>query len=157
MRDWRTYVAAVAAAGLAWLAGLEVVAAVLVGVAAAAATLVLTGIDPMPDPRFSRSKFDRRHGARGEVQDLAWSMVARDGRVTLRLQREVRTVAHTRLARHGLRLGDPADEAAIRALVGAPAFRTLTSTGSPHPRLSEIRHAVEVLDGLGTTRKQRDA
>ena len=156
MRDWRLWVAFGAAAGLSWLAGLAFVTLALVGLAAVAGVLVLTGLDVRPDPGFERARHDRRHGARGELQDFAWAMVARDGRVSERMMRRVREIASARLARHGLDLSDPADERAIEELVGSHVFRTLTRTGSPRPKMSEIRHAVDALDRIGTTRKNRD-
>jgi hypothetical protein len=118
--------------------------------------LVLTRLEPLPDPGFDRPQFDRRHGARGEVQDLAWAMVGRDGRVSERSLRRVHEVASVRLARHGLDLADPADEQDIQGLVGSGAFRTLTRTGSPRPKMSEVRHAVDALERIGTTRKSGD-
>jgi hypothetical protein len=156
MRDWRTYVLFVAAVGFAMVAGFAYVTVALVGVAAVAGLLVVTRLEPRPDPGFDRPRFDRRHGARGEVQELAWAMVARDGRVSDRFHRRVRQVATTRLARHGLDLADPADGRAVQELVGAKAFRTLTRTGSPRPKMSEVRQAVDALDRIGTTRKTGD-
>ncbi|WP_028045667.1 hypothetical protein [Cellulomonas sp. URHE0023] len=156
MRDWRVYVVFVAAVGFALVAGLAYVTVALVGGAAVAGLLVLTRLDPRPDPGFDRPTFDRRHGARGEVQELAWAMVARDGRVSERMLRRVREVATARLARHGLDLADPADESAIQELVGSKAFRTLTRTRSPRPKMSEVRQAVDALERIGTTRKSGD-
>ena len=156
MKDWRLYVGFVAAVGLALLAGFAYVTVALVGAAAVAGLLVLTRLEPRPDPEFDRPQFDRRHGARGEVQELAWAMVGRDGRVSDRILRRVREVATTRLARHGLDLADPVDERAIQELLGSKAFRTLTRTRSPHPTMSEVRQAVDALDRIGTTRKSGD-
>jgi hypothetical protein len=156
VKDWRIYVAFVVGVGFALAAGLAYVTVALVGAGAVAGLLVLTRFEPRPDPSFDRPRFDRRHGARGEVQELAWAMVARDGRVSERVLRRVREVATTRLARHGLDLADPADERAVQELVGSKAFRTLTRTGSPHPKMSEVRQAVVALERIGTTRKSGD-
>ena len=151
MRDWRVYVVfAVAAAG-AWAAGLTYVTIALIGVAGVAGLLVLTRLESRPDPGFDRARYDRRHGARGEVQELAWAMVARDGRVSERVLRRVREVGAGRLALHGLDLGDPADAGAIAALVGPKALRTLTRTSSPHPTMAEVKRAIDALDRIGTT------
>ena len=156
MRDWRVYVAFVSAVATALIAGLSYVSVALVGVAAVAAVLVLTRLEPRPDPGFERPRFDRRHGARSDVQELAWAMVGRDGRVSERMLRRVREVARTRFARHGLDLDDPADARAIADLVGDRAFRTLSSTRSPHPKMSEVRQAIGALERIGTTRKSGD-
>ena len=156
MKDWRLYVAFVAAVGFALVAGLTYVTVALVGAAAVAGLLVLTRLEPRPDPEFDRPQFDRRHGARGELQELAWAMVGRDGRASDRMLRRVREVASTRLERHGLDLTDPADEASIQELVGSKVFRTLTRTRSPRPKMSEVRQAVDALERIGTTRKSGD-
>jgi len=149
VKDWRVYASFVAGAAFAWSAGLAYVPMLLVGVAAVAAFLVLTRFESRPDPGFDRSRNDRRHGARSEVQELAWAMVARDGRVSERVLRRVREVGAGRLAAHGLDLGDPADAEAIAALVGPKVLRTLTRTSSPHPKMAEIKHAITMLDRIG--------
>lgn len=156
MKDWRPWVAGVLAAALGWMAGLAAVTSAFVGVAAVAGVLVLTRFDVRPDPGFDRKRHDRRHGARGEVQELAWAMVARDGRASERMLRRVRELSRSRLARHGLDIDEPADAPAIEELVGTRAFRTLTRSGSPHPKMSEITQAVDALDRIGTTRKSGD-
>jgi hypothetical protein len=89
---------------------------------------------------------------RGDVQDLAWTMVGRDKRVGEWVLRRLRVVATTRLARHGLRLGAPEDDEAVRALVGQRAFATLTRVSSPLPTLPDVRHTLDVLEVLGTDR-----
>ncbi|WP_028049490.1 hypothetical protein [Cellulomonas sp. URHD0024] len=156
MRDWRPWVAFAVAAGLALLTGLSYVTLALVGAAAFAGVLVLTRFDVRPDPPSTQARHDRRHGARGELQELAWGMVARDGRVSERMMRRIRVIGAGRLARHGLDLSDPADGRAIEELVGSQVFRTLTRTTSPHPKMADIKRAVDALDRIGTTRKNRD-
>ena len=59
----------------AWRAGSPWCRPALVGLLVAAAVLLLTRLDGAPDPGWDRRHYDRRHGARGEVQDLAWAMV----------------------------------------------------------------------------------
>lgn len=151
MRDWRVYGAFALGAAGAWAAGLAYATIPLIGLAAVAAVLVATRLDGRADPEFDRAHPVRRNGARGEVQDLAWAMVARDGRVSGRVMKRVREVAADRLARHGLALGDAADDDAIRALVGTRAHRTLTRTASPSPTLADLRHTLDTLDRITTT------
>lgn len=144
--EWRPLVGfAVGSAG-GWAFGLTLFASALVGLLGAAAVLLLTRVDGTPDPGWDREHYLRRHGARGEVQDLAWAMVARDGRVGERVLRRLKEVAHHRLARHGLTLEE------AEPLLGARAVRTLTRTKSPLPSLADVRHTLDVLDRLGPTR-----
>lgn len=133
-----------------WAVGLTLTSALLVGLALAVAVVLLERVEPDADAWRVHEHEPRRHGARGEVQDLAWAMVARDGRVGERAHRVLRATAAVRLARHGVRLDEPDDDAALRELVGGRAHRTLTTTGLPLPRLADVRHAVGVLEGLGT-------
>ncbi|MEZ0446234.1 hypothetical protein [Cellulomonas sp. ICMP 17802] len=144
--EWRPLVGfAVGVAG-GWAFGLSVPSALLVGLLGVAGVLLLTRLDGTPDPGWDRERYDRRHGARGEVQDLAWAMVARDGRVGERVLRRLKEVARHRLARHGLTLEEAED------LVGPRAYRTLTRARSPLPTLADVRHTLDVLDSLGPRR-----
>jgi hypothetical protein len=113
--------------------------------------LLVTRLDAEPDPGWDRRLYDRRHGARGDVQDLAWAMVGRDGRIGERVLRQLREVAGSRLARHGRSL----DDADIEEVLGARALRTLTRTRSPLPSVADVRHTLDVLDRLGATRDPR--
>jgi hypothetical protein len=146
--EWRPLVGFAVGFGGSWAFGLEPVSAALVGLLAAAGTLLLTRLDGAPDPGWDRPRYDRRHGARGEVQDLAWAMVARDGRVGERVLRRLKEVAHHRLERHGLTLEE------AEPLLGPRAVRTLTRTRSPLPSLADVRHTLDVLDRLGPRRTE---
>ena len=123
--DWRPPAGFLAAAVACLAGGLTVVSSALVGLLVAAAVLLLTRLDGAPDPGWDRRHYDRRHGARGEVQDLAWAMVGRDGRIGERVLRQLRDVARSRLARHGRSM----DDADIEQVLGARAHRT----ADPHP------------------------
>ena len=120
----------------------------VVGLVVAAVVLLLTRLDVAPDPGWDRRHYDRRHGARGDVQELAWAMVGRDGRIGERVLRQLRDVARSRLARHGLTL----DDADIEQVLGVRAHRTLTRTRSPLPSVADVRHTLDVLDRLGPRR-----
>lgn len=149
---WRPLVGLLVGSGLAWMLGLSTGSALLLGLAVALGVTLVERLELDPDVRWVREHGPRRHGARGEVQDLAWAMSGRDGRVGERALRTLRATAAGRVARHGVRLGDPEHDAALRELVGARAYRTLTTTTSPLPSLRDVRHAVDVLERLGTTR-----
>ena len=150
--DWRAPAAFVVSVGAAWFVGLTVATAALVGLLVAAGVLVLTRLDGTPDPGWDRERLDRRHGARGEVQDLTWAMVGRDGRTGERVMRRLREVATSRLARHGLTVEDPEAERQL----GARAVRTLRRTHSPLPSVADVRHTIDVLDRLGPRRDSDD-
>jgi len=148
----RPLVVGASGALVAWAVGVEAGSAALLGLALAVVVLVVERVEPDPDVRPAHEHQPRRHGARGEVQDLAWAMVARDRRVGERAHRVLRQTAAVRLARHGVRLGDPEHDAALRDLVGERAHRTLTRTSLPMPRVADVRHTVDVLERLGPAR-----
>lgn len=146
--DWRPPVGFLAGAVFCLAGGLTLASSALVGLLAAAVVLLVTRLDSGADPGWDRRTYVRRHGARGEVQDLAWTMVGRDGRIGERVLRQLREVARSRLARHGLAL----DDADVEQVLGTRAHRTLTTTRSPLPSVADVRHTLDVLDRLGPTR-----
>ena len=146
--DWRPPLAFVIGAVVGLSGGLTVASSALVGLLVAAVVLLVTRLDSAPDPAWERRHYDRRHGARGEVQELAWAMVARDGRIGERVLRQLRDVARSRLARHGRSL----DDTDIEPFLGSRAYRTLTRTRSPLPSVADVRHTLDVLDRLGPRR-----
>ena len=146
--DWRPLAGFGAGFVAAWAAGLTVQTSALLGLRIAAGVLLRTRLDGTPDPGWARDRLDRRHGARGEVQDLAWAMVGRDGRIGERVLRRLREVARSRLARHGLTVDDPETE----TLLGTRAVRTLTRTRAPLPTVADVVHTLDVLDRLGPRR-----
>ncbi|GEK21973.1 hypothetical protein [Cellulomonas xylanilytica] len=150
--DWRPPAAFLAAAVACLAGGLTAVSSGLVGLLVAAVVLLLTRLDAAPDPAWDRRHYVGRHGARGEVQDLAWTMVGRDGRIGERVLRQLRDVARSRLARHGRSL----DDADIEQVIGSRAHRTLTRTRSPLPTVADVRHTLDVLDRLGPRRTPTD-
>ena len=146
--DWRPAAAFAGGFVVAWAVGFTTVTSALLGLLVAAAALLLTRLDGTPDPGWDRERMDRRHGARGEVQELAWAMVGRDGRIGERVLRRVRDVARGRLARHGRSIDDPD----IEQVLGTRALRTLTRTTSPLPSVADVKHTLDVLDRLGPRR-----
>ena len=148
--DWRSGVVFLVTTGLMFAIGFALGSSALVGLVAVVVLAVVRRLDVGADPRFDRESVDRRHGVRGDLQDLTWAMTGRDGRIGERVLRRVRLVASARLRRHGLRLDDPADEAAIRAALDDRAWWTLTRTKSPLPTVHDVRHTITLLETLGT-------
>lgn len=151
-RVWRPALAAAIVGVLSTVAGMAV-AAVVLAAGAAALVVVAEHVDLRAEPAPERHRTARRDGSRGEVLDLAWSMVGRDGRAGERSLRRLRAAAARRLARHGLDLADAADADGVRALVGARAHATLTRTTHPLPSLGDLQHTLTVLEGLGADRR----
>lgn len=138
-----------AAAALLLALGLDVRSAVVVALGAAALTAVVERVDLNPEPAPERHRSAARDGTRGEVLDLAWTMVGRDGRAGERVLRRLRAVAAGRLARHGVDLADPDAAADVERLLGARARATLTRTSHPLPSASDVAHTVSALERLG--------
>lgn len=151
-RVWRPALAAAIVGVLSTVDGMAV-AAVVLAAGAAALVVVAEHVDLRAEPAPERHRTARRDGSRGEVLDLAWSMVGRDGRAGERSLRRLRAAAARRLARHGLDLADAADADGVRALVGARAHATLTRTTHPLPSLGDLQHTLTVLEGLGADRR----
>ncbi|QDP96235.1 hypothetical protein FOE78_10285 [Microlunatus elymi] len=92
------------------------------------------GVDPgYPEP----PEPVRDRGARREAFRLSWNVAGRQDRVGSTLITRLRQIAERRLADHGLRLDDPADQDQLIALIGAPPYRLLTQPpGSDAPTRS---------------------
>ncbi|GIG41626.1 hypothetical protein [Cellulomonas phragmiteti] len=149
---WRPVVIAAAVGLVAAALGMVPRSAVVVALATGTLAAVLLRVDAVPEPRPAGRTHHARDGARGEVQDLAWSMAGRDGRAGERALRHLRTAAARRVARHGLDLTDPEQVDAVTALIGARAHGTLTRRQHPLPTLPDLVHTLGVLERLGPTR-----
>lgn len=121
----------------------------VLGIAVAAFVAVATRLRSDPDPEWERERHVRPDGARGDLQDLAWSMVGRDGRAGERAMRRLRESATVRLARHGVDLADPEQAEAVVALVGRRAAATLARRSAPLPSVADLTHTLGVLEELG--------
>jgi len=130
---------------------LRVGSALLLALIAAGLTIVVGRLDSDLEPELEPVARERRDGARGEVSELAWSLVGRDGRTGERALRRVREAAAHRLARHGVSLNSPLDADRVRELVGQRAYVTLTKPGHPTPSLADLRHTLDALERLGPT------
>lgn len=155
---WRELAGAAAGVAGGMLAGLTVRSSLVLGVAGAVLVVLGLRLSADPDPARGRERYVRPDGGRGDLQDLAWAVVGNDGRAGERVLRRLRAVAGVRLARHGVSLpplgaGDgphPEQVAAVRALLGDRAVRTLTRLASPRPSVADVEHTLAVLERLGT-------
>lgn len=86
-----------------------------------------------------------RGGHRHEVSQLSWSLTGRDGRVSDHALRRLREVAATRLRLASI---DPDDDAAVRAVLGVPAWRVLRSPASAAPTVRALDACLTALDRL---------
>lgn len=148
----RPVVVAVVIGTVLWALGMTTGSAVVVGLATATLVAVLQRVDGAPEPRPARRVHEARDGARGEVLDLAWTMVGRDGRAGERALRRLREAAARRVARHGLDLTDPEQTDALTALLGTRALTTLTRRTHPLPTVGDVVHTLDVLERLGAAR-----
>lgn len=141
-------VSGAAVGAVLWFVGADPVHAVLAGLGVLGLVLVGSAFDPRPDERWSREPLPDGHGARTELAHLSWTMRGRDGRVGERVVQRLRRTATSRLARVGLRLGDPEDAGRAAELLGPRAWATLHPSGGRMPRLADVEHTVARLEGL---------
>lgn len=151
---WRPLVVAAAVGLLVWALGLVASSAGVVAVAVATVTAVLQRVDTAPEPRPAHRVHVERDGVRGEVLELAWAMVGRDGRAGERALRRLRAAAARRVARHGLDLADAGQAAAVTDLLGERAYATLTRLRHPLPSVPDLVHTLGVLEDLGAARSR---
>ncbi|WP_258725460.1 hypothetical protein [Cellulomonas sp. NS3] len=141
-------VCGVVVGAVAWLVGMHALHAVLTGLGAVGLALVGATFDPRPDERWSREPSPDRHGARTELAHLSWTMRGRDGRVGERVVQRLRRTATSRLARVGLRLDDPEDDARAAEMLGPRAWSTLHPAAGRMPRFADVEHTVARLEAL---------
>ncbi len=148
-RAWGVLVAALVVGGLARLLLLDWTGATAVAFVVAAFGLAVQRLGADAEPWRWLPERVPRVGERREALMLTWALAGHEGRVGRRALQQVQRVGAHRLARHGLDLESPADDAALTALVGHRALATLRCRHEPWPRLSDVDHAVAALDRLG--------
>jgi hypothetical protein len=141
----------VVATGLS-LVALRAGSALLVGLTAAAIAVLGSRVGVPAEPDLPGAVRASRDGARGEVQDLAWALVGRDGRAGERAVRRLQAAGAVRLARHGVDLADPHDADRAVALVGRRAYLALAGPAGRSRSIADLRHTITALENLGTTR-----
>lgn len=90
----------------------------------------------------------RDRGARREAFRLSWNVAGREDRVGSTLIARLQEIATRRLAEHGLRLSDPADQDRVIALVGQQPFRILTLASGGAASTRAFEHALAAVEGL---------
>jgi len=150
LRRWAgEVVGLVLSAAAAYAVGLALRDALVLGVGVAAVVVLARRLDPELEPEAEQERRARQDGARGDLQDLAWSMTGRDGRAGERAMRRLREIAAVRLARHGLDLDDESATRALRTVLGDRAVATLRRRSAPLPSVRDVQHTLEVLERLG--------
>ncbi|HEY5224086.1 MAG TPA: hypothetical protein VIJ18_13695 [Microbacteriaceae bacterium] len=138
-------VAAVLAAAFLWYLGMDAWHAALVAAAVIALGLSWQLIPDNPASGWPVEVSVRADGNRGDVTRLSWTLRTRRGRVQPGALIRVRLLAARRLEPHELDVDDPADEAAVTALIGASTYRTLRPNPASLPTFYQIERC---LDGL---------
>lgn len=149
---WRPLVVGAVVGATMWALGMRGSSAALVAMAAATFVAVVQRVDSAAEPRPEPRHHVSADGVRGEVLDLAWTMVGRDGRAGERALRRLREAGARRVARHGLDLADPDQADVLRDLLGDRALTTLTRRSHPLPGVGDLVHTLDVLERLGPTR-----
>lgn len=148
-RWWGVLLGLVLGGAVAYAVGMDARSSVVMAVGVAALVVVCRRLSVGIEPEWGTELRRRQAGARGDLQDLAWSMAGRDGRAGERAMRRLREVAAVRLARHGLDLTSPDDTTALRALLGDRVLATLRRRSSPLPTVRELQDALAALEALG--------
>lgn len=131
---------------LVWFAGFG--AAYAVVIATAIAVVVLAWSD-LPDGDVSArwpSRAVAPDGVRDDLERLTWQLGTSRGPVGEGAVRQVRALAAARLARRRLDLDDPADRAAVEALLGPAVYRALCQ--STRPTLAALVRCLDAIDGI---------
>jgi len=141
---------AVAAAALAYFAGVTAALSLLLAVTILAVGAVSALLGGVHDERWPESTVELRSGARREVARLSWSMTDDDGRVADVAMHRLRALAAARLGERGIDLAEPPDREAAVALLGAEGYRLLTGPGRHRPdALIRCARAIERLEAAG--------
>ena len=148
-RWWGVLLGLVLGGAVAYAVGMDTWSSVVMAVGVAAIVVVARRLSVGIEPEWGTELRRRQAGARGDLQDLAWSMAGRDGRAGERAMRRLRDVAAVRLARHGLDLTSADDTPALRALLGDRVLGTLRRRSSPLPTVRELQDALTALEALG--------
>ncbi|MBN6192837.1 hypothetical protein JQN58_38825 [Aneurinibacillus sp. BA2021] len=127
-------------------AGVPLAFAVSWTTVAAAVSLALRGV-LVDDPVLWPPERPPREARGSEVSRLAWAINTRSGVAGTILVRRVQNVLRRRLAHRGLDLDDPADHAAIDALLGQGIRAGLSRR---EVRRDDIERALDALERIPT-------
>jgi hypothetical protein len=136
---------------ICWYFGVNVWHAILLGCAAAVASLAVTAASA---PEFRDLSWRHRgrssSGSRNDVATLAYSLRSGWEPIGLTAERRLQQIARRRLALEGLDLSSALHRAAIEQRIGRRAYRILAERGR-RPRLGSLVYCLDVLDALDST------
>lgn len=154
MKRARTVIAlvtAVVGALIATFSGVELPFAIAWGLLAGVFVLCTQVVMP-EDPRTDGPEIDIPNDRRStEVSRMAWSLNPSTGTAGEMIARRVRSILAHRLQRRGLDVTDPAQRAAIDALLGAGVWERLVGHGTTRV---DIEKALDAIDRLSPSEPQ---
>jgi len=127
-------VAAAVATALVVLGWVDAVHAYLLAAVVVAVTIGWRRASGGSEAEWVHPPEERREGARHDVSELGWATFTRSGTVSGRVVRRVRALAETRLALHGVDLGDPAQRPEAERLLGPAVVDGLLALRGPDPK-----------------------
>jgi hypothetical protein len=140
---------AVLVTSAAWLVGLDLGHALLLG----GAGVILFELQRLPDA-LPVDGWPVRHddnvtqGVRREVARLSWGMQGIEARVGHRSVTRLRESARRRLAGSGIELDDPADADRARERLGALPYQVLTSDRNFRPSFDQFARTIAAVESL---------
>ncbi len=146
-------VAAVVAV-ICWYFGVNVLHALLLGVAITVIAFVCLVVTLTPQARDIAWRARKQAGGKGsrtDVANLSGALKGGWGQVGRTAERRLWQLARRRLALEGLDLQSAEHRTAIEARIGRTAYRTLKRTGKGGVRLRTLVHCLDTLDALNPT------
>jgi hypothetical protein len=148
----RIILSALLITAVCWYFGADVWHSILIG--SAVTTLGLIAFIANDNPDFTNARWQNvsrsnRHGARGDVAQLSWSLRGSYGRVGSGAVQRAQRLARQRLAQYQLDLLDPADRSGIEQMIGRHAYAVLVRGERRPPFLRSFIHCLNALDALG--------
>lgn len=136
-----------------WAVGLQLEFAFAVGI-----LVIVLGVlwlcrsdaDPLSWPERSDTK---QAGLRDDVSRLAWSLRSQKTGVSGAATKRVRSLARTRLRRHGLDIDDTGDASRIVRLIGPSAHSILAPSNTGHVTRAQLDTVLEQLMALDEKEK----
>lgn len=144
----RSAVLAIGAGLLVWIVGVPWLQSVLVASVALTAGVGNTFRPFAFEPVWPDRIEQRRHGTRREVARLASSLSARERDVSASIVARLRGLAEQRLARVGIDVHDPGDEAAARQALGTTVHARLFGDLDARARHVEFLRCLDAVERL---------
>jgi hypothetical protein len=135
--------------GICWFFGLDIASAVVVCLVIVAGGIVWATVPAFaPDRDWPVAPANSFAGGRHETSDLSWTLRVRRGDVNEAVTVRVRAIARTRLAARSLDIDNPAQQPAIEALIGGPAYYVLRPDRGRSVNLATLIRTLDALDTL---------